>query len=200
MKGASKEGEPIELGQEPELAPGVRGVLFDKPEGIYIPSIVAEKPGSGKVGVYLDSLPTDRRVVVIAPFTPQLTNMLRDRGFVQGLEYSQEHHCNVAIMVRGASHPGEQLYYLLDCRQVVGNCALWWRPNGGGYTCNLSEAGLYTKQEAFGHRETDIPIAREVAESCAISHVRQSDMRDWAEKTLGQETGKKWCRKGKRNA
>jgi hypothetical protein len=32
------------------------------------------------------------------------------------------------------------LYYLQDTRQIVGNCALWWKLNGQGYTCNLDEA------------------------------------------------------------
>lgn len=32
------------------------------------------------------------------------------------------------------------LYYIQDTRQIVGNCALWWRKDGHGYTCNLDEA------------------------------------------------------------
>lgn len=34
-------------------------------------------------------------------------------------------------------------FYVLDARSVVGNCALWWRPKGQGYTCELDEAGVY---------------------------------------------------------
>lgn len=37
MQGASKVGEKFMPGQEPELAPGVRGVLFDEPDEIIIP-------------------------------------------------------------------------------------------------------------------------------------------------------------------
>ena len=60
-------------------------------------------------------------------------------------------------------------YYLLDARNPIGNCALFWRPEGAGYTTNLNEAGLYDK----GHssRETDIEIPENIAKECAIIHV-----------------------------
>ena len=41
-----------------------------------------------------------------------------------------------------------KMYYVRDMRQVVGNCALWWRKGDAGYTCNLEEAALYTEEEA----------------------------------------------------
>lgn len=34
----------------------------------------------------------------------------------------------------------EELYYIQDTRNYVGNSVLWWRPNGTGYTTNLVEA------------------------------------------------------------
>ena len=89
---------------------------------------------------------------------------------------------------------GEQLYYLLDCRSAVGNCALWWRPNGKGYCCELREAGLYTEVEAFGHRDTDIPVPREVAEGNMQGHVCYERMRSWAVENLPKKAGKKWHR------
>ena len=98
--------------------------------------------------------------------------MLHRRGLVLGMEYSSRHECDVTIMVRAPQYEGQSLYYLLDTRQVVGNCALWWRPNGKGYTCQLTEAGLYTEEQAFSHRDTDVPVEREIAERLAISHVR----------------------------
>ncbi len=43
--------------------------------------------------------------------------------------------------------PGAE-YYIRDMRQIIGNACLWWRPNLRGYTTDLKEAGLYTKEEA----------------------------------------------------
>jgi len=54
----------------------------------------------------------------------------------------------------------EPLYYLQDTRSTVGNCPLWWRENGKGYTTDLREAGKYTFDEAIRQhrcRETDLP-------------------------------------------
>lgn len=64
------------------------------------------------------------------------------------------------------------MFYIRDARGDVGNCVLWWCPNGQGYTCELDKAGKYTEQEAFGRRDTDIPVPCEVAEAAAIRHVR----------------------------
>jgi hypothetical protein len=63
-------------------------------------------------------------------------------------------------------------YYILDARSCVGNCALWWRPEGKGYTCEVDRAGLYTLEQASSHRETDIPVHRSIVENRAIRHVR----------------------------
>lgn len=71
----------------------------------------------------------------------------------------------------------EELFYILDTRQVVGNCALWWRPDGAGYTCDLGDAGLYSREAARSHRETDIAVPRELAERLAIRHVRLDQLR-----------------------
>jgi len=35
----------------------------------------------------------------------------------------------------------ENLYYIQDTRSVVGNCALWWRKDDQGYTCDIDDAG-----------------------------------------------------------
>ena len=40
------------------------------------------------------------------------------------------------------------MYYIQDSRQFVGNSVLWWRPKSCGYTCDLSEAGVFTLGEA----------------------------------------------------
>lgn len=53
-----------------------------------------------------------------------------------------------------------ELYYIQDTRQFVGNCPMWWGPNGAGYVTRLEEAGRYTYEEAIAQnraRETDVP-------------------------------------------
>lgn len=81
IQGASTEGDPIDMGNEPLLGPGVRGLLFDRLDGVWIPYIRAEKPGSGDVGRYLNSLPTDRRIIFPTVLSPQLREMLERRGY-----------------------------------------------------------------------------------------------------------------------
>ncbi len=66
----------------------------------------------------------------------------------------------------------EEMFYIRDARVIVGNCALWWCPGGHGYTCELDRAGKFTRAEAFGKRETDIPVPCAVADAAAIRHVR----------------------------
>jgi len=86
----------------------------------------------------------------------------------------------------------QQLYYLLDARTPVGNCALWWRPDGKGYTCNLSDAGLYAETDAYAHRDTDIPIPQAVAEQAVNLHVDYDAMRTWAKRHLPAGSDKIW--------
>ena len=40
-------------------------------------------------------------------------------------------------------------YYVQDSRGFVGNDLLWWAIDGKGYTCDLSKAHVFTKDEAF---------------------------------------------------
>lgn len=41
-----------------------------------------------------------------------------------------------------------RLFYIQDSRSYCGNSALWWRPNGGGYTTNLNEAWRVGRERA----------------------------------------------------
>ena len=50
-------------------------------------------------------------------------------------------------------------YYLQDKRSYVGNDLLFWR-DGGGYTTDLTEAEVFTREAALSQnqsRDTDIP-------------------------------------------
>ncbi len=51
-------------------------------------------------------------------------------------------------------------WYVQDKRSYVGNDIKWWGVNSAGYTCNLSKAHVFTKQQAFRlnkARSTDVP-------------------------------------------
>jgi len=69
-------------------------------------------------------------------------------------------------------------FYILDTRSVVGNCAMWWAPEGRGYVCSLSDAGVYTREEAYGKRESDVPVPRALAEAFVVRHVRVDQLDD----------------------
>lgn len=64
------------------------------------------------------------------------------------------------------------LFYIVDTRQVVGNCVLFWAIDRQGYTCELDKAGLYTADEIERLRDTDHPFPKEMVEALAIRHVR----------------------------
>lgn len=54
----------------------------------------------------------------------------------------------------------DEMYYIQDTRQFVGNCPMWWGPDGAGYVTRLDEAGRYTYDQAIRQnraRETDVP-------------------------------------------
>jgi hypothetical protein len=76
-------------------------------------------------------------------------------------------------------------YYLIDMRSTVGNCALFWRPHGNGYTTQLEEAGLYTLEEAASHRPTDVPVHKDHVAKAAVTHVRLDRLRDITGVDLG---------------
>ena len=68
----------------------------------------------------------------------------------------------------------QDLYYLQDTRQYVGNCMLWWRKGGAGYCCDLADAGVFSKDEAYRQhraRETDVPWPKEYIDRRAALYV-----------------------------
>ena len=40
-------------------------------------------------------------------------------------------------------------YFIQHTERIIGNCALWWRPNSLGYTVDINHAGLYSAEEAM---------------------------------------------------
>jgi polyhydroxyalkanoate synthesis regulator phasin len=70
--------------------------------------------------------------------------------------------------------PVPDLYYLQYSGTVVGNSALWWREGGHGYTCDLGDAGVFTKERAFAQhrsRDLDVPRLKSEMDSMAKRHV-----------------------------
>lgn len=62
----------------------------------------------------------------------------------------------------------EEMFFMRDTRDTVGDCILWWRYQGKGYTTNLYEAALFTRDDAeriCRIRETDVPIPMNVAKA-----------------------------------
>lgn len=51
-------------------------------------------------------------------------------------------------MSGAAAAPAAPLYYVQDKRTIVGNCLYWWKAGDHGYTCNLSEAKVWTEADA----------------------------------------------------
>ncbi|MGS7841806.1 hypothetical protein [Stenotrophomonas forensis] len=79
----------------------------------------------------------------------------------------------------------EPMFYIQDTRQFVGNCPMWWGPNGSGYVTRLDEAGRYTEQEAIRQsrtRETDIPWPCTEIDALARKTVDCQHMRPRAER------------------
>jgi len=74
----------------------------------------------------------------------------------------------------------EELFYIQDSRQYVGNCMLWWGAKSRGYTCNLDLAGKYSRQEAeeiCANRESEKmwPVAE--IDALASRHVDMQNVR-----------------------
>lgn len=72
-----------------------------------------------------------------------------------------------------------RLYYIQDTRQVVGNCALWWRAGGAGYTCDLDDAGTWPEDDLWQfQRATDVPHLKSEVDAIAIRHARGETLRE----------------------
>lgn len=80
-------------------------------------------------------------------------------------------------------------FYLQDSRGYVGNDVLWWAKEGKGYTTNLNEAHVFTKDAAVRQhecRETDIPWPKAYIDAKTLPAV---DMQDIDRKEALRGTG-----------
>lgn len=64
-------------------------------------------------------------------------------------------------------------YYIQDTRQHVGNCVLFWREEGQGYTCEFDEAGMFLGDDSrvTGDRDTDVPWPVMLVRASRVTHV-----------------------------
>ena len=72
-------------------------------------------------------------------------------------------------------------YYIMDAKQCVGNCVLWWALGNLGYTCDIDKAQVYEADEAreiCSHRDTDIPFEVQSVRSVIVHHVRREPLYD----------------------
>jgi hypothetical protein len=83
------------------LGPGVFGYSVETPDGLYIPVVQAQREGQGDVGRWLDSLPTDRRIVFASVFSPRLAGMLERRGWTFVSEFDPRTGEDVPCWERG---------------------------------------------------------------------------------------------------
>lgn len=61
--------------------------------------------------------------------------------------------------------------YLIQCIGACGNEALWWRPEGAGYTTNVDEAGRFTEERAKAQEKVrDLDRAWPEDTILAVSH------------------------------
>lgn len=68
-------------------------------------------------------------------------------------------------------------FYIQDSRTTVGNSVMWWCHHGHGYTCDIRKAGIYSKDELNGLRETDIPWPVEQVNRVIQFHIDIQDLR-----------------------
>jgi hypothetical protein len=87
MSVATSTGETL---HERMHAMGLHGYVCEHKGAIYIPAIGALHEGRGDCGRFLDSLPTDRTIVVPNVLSERLVGMLVRRGYVPFSEWAPE--------------------------------------------------------------------------------------------------------------
>lgn len=95
-----------------ELAPGIWGVVIDLgARGLYISYVESRDHGSRAFVRWLDSLPTNRRLVGTSVVNPKLARMLARRGWRPSTEWVAEYGVECAVWERLPTTilPGGQL-------------------------------------------------------------------------------------------
>lgn len=119
----------------------------------------------------------DRRLVEAT--SPAADNAAAFKLLPRGIEALKQRTPPPAPRTDGFGDPIDKhsMYYVQDKRSVVGNCASWWRQGGGGYTCEIEEAGAYTGAAVLDMRDTDIPWPVNEVQKLTVEHVRVEALR-----------------------
>lgn len=92
-RGAPGYGVTIQVGSErhavaaelatlyPVIGPSVHGEIVERADAVFLNIIVAQHPGRGDGGRFLDSLPRDKRIIVTCVLSEVLIGMLQRRGY-----------------------------------------------------------------------------------------------------------------------
>lgn len=70
------------FGDLPEISNGVFGDIVERGDYIFINIVWSAVEGQGNVGRWLNSLPTNKKIVVPAVVSAKFAGMLRRRGFI----------------------------------------------------------------------------------------------------------------------
>lgn len=65
-------------------------------------------------------------------------------------------------------------FFVRDTRQIVGNCLVFWRKEGQGYTTDLDDAMLVDGD--WKERETDVLLSEELMRKLAKPRVDHQDL------------------------
>lgn len=87
----------------------------------------------------------------------------------------------------------EQLYYMQDRRQCVGNSMLWWAKDCRGYVCDIRKAEVFTMEEALAnsHRDSDVLWPKEFIDDRISYHIDMQHCRPVQGKCINMEEANK---------
>ena len=83
--------------------------------------------------------------VRVLPRLPQLTENKGQHSAGQAVGVPEN---GTYAHISGSQTAVEESLFYIQNRGPVGNCALWWRAGGCGYTCDLDDAGVFTEEQA----------------------------------------------------
>lgn len=80
----------------------------------------------------------------------------------------------------------EQFYIATTKHGFVGNATVFWCPNGSGYSCDIEDAGLYTREDAesiCGERDDQFMIRDDLVVAHQRNYLHADDMRRLVKET-----------------
>ncbi len=136
----------------------------------------------GHIEVFFESpsILTSMRERAKAMKMNQIKSDVKDRGFGLTNKNARMLLAEIQRLQSTIDSSPEKLFYIQCSDNTVGNEALWWRPDGHGYTTHLSEAGKYTAAESTSiHRirKSDVPWLCSEVEDLAYWTVDVGDLR-----------------------